>query len=95
MLAPPGLGMGGYGVWRRCPQYIESLARPQTPGKSSGSFRVVSDSYVTNDSGTGIVHQAPAFGEDDYRVCIKHGIIKKGEEVRTPRRSGSRLRVWE
>jgi len=25
------------------------------------------DGYVTNDSGTGVVHQAPAYGEDDYR----------------------------
>eukprot|EP00590_Aulacoseira_subarctica_P009987 CAMPEP_0172418170 /NCGR_PEP_ID=MMETSP1064-20121228/4688_1 /TAXON_ID=202472 /ORGANISM="Aulacoseira subarctica , Strain CCAP 1002/5" /LENGTH=1169 /DNA_ID=CAMNT_0013156975 /DNA_START=55 /DNA_END=3565 /DNA_ORIENTATION=+ len=32
-------------------------------------FQVVADAYVTADSGTGIVHQAPAFGEDDYRVC--------------------------
>lgn len=31
------------------------------------AFRVVSDGYVTDDSGTGVVHQAPAFGEDDYR----------------------------
>ncbi|GJW60003.1 isoleucine--tRNA ligase, cytoplasmic, partial [Tanacetum coccineum] len=31
------------------------------------AFRVVSDGYVTSDSGTGIVHCAPAFGEDDYR----------------------------
>jgi hypothetical protein len=33
----------------------------------SSAFRVVSDGYVTDDSGTGVVHQAPAFGEDDYR----------------------------
>ena len=38
------------------------------------AFRVVSDGYVTADSGTGIVHQAPAFGEDDSRVCIANGI---------------------
>jgi len=31
------------------------------------AFKVVSDGYVTDDSGTGVVHQAPAFGEDDYR----------------------------
>ena len=30
---------------------------------------VVSDDYVTTGDGTGIVHIAPAFGEDDYRVC--------------------------
>lgn len=32
---------------------------------------------MTSDSGTGIVHCAPAFGEDDYRVCIGNHIIKK------------------
>jgi isoleucyl-tRNA synthetase len=39
---------------------------------------------VTDDSGTGIVHQAPAFGEDDYRVCLAHGVIKKGGAVPCP-----------
>ena len=29
----------------------------------TGAFRVVCDGYVTSDSGTGVVHQAPAFGE--------------------------------
>ncbi|KAI0226422.1 isoleucine--tRNA ligase [Massospora cicadina] len=38
-------------------------------------FRVISDTYVTDDSGTGIVHQAPAFGEDDNRVCRSFGVI--------------------
>lgn len=41
------------------------------------AFRVVADNYVTDDSGTGIVHCAPAFGEDDYRVCIENQIITK------------------
>lgn len=41
------------------------------------AFSVVADNYVTDDSGTGIVHCAPAFGEDDYRVCIAAGIIHK------------------
>lgn len=31
--------------------------------------------YVTNDSGTGLVHTAPAHGLDDYRLCIAHGVI--------------------
>jgi len=44
---------------------------------SSEAFRVVADDYVTDDSGTGIVHCAPAFGEDDYRVCLLNKIIKK------------------
>lgn len=46
---------------------------------SEQAFRVVSDNYVTEEGGTGIVHQAPAFGEDDYRVCLKYGIVSKGE----------------
>ncbi|XP_031380711.1 isoleucine--tRNA ligase, cytoplasmic [Punica granatum] len=45
------------------------------------AFRVVADNYVTDDSGTGIVHCAPAFGEDDYRVCIENKIIAKGEDL--------------
>lgn len=44
---------------------------------SDMAFRVVADDYVTSDSGTGIVHCAPAFGEDDYRVCIENQIITK------------------
>ena len=33
------------------------------------SFRVLSDDFVTTTDGTGIVHMAPAYGEDDYRIC--------------------------
>mmetsp|Transcript_9074 Transcript_9074/g.20499 ORF Transcript_9074/g.20499 Transcript_9074/m.20499 type:complete len:1170 (-) Transcript_9074:247-3756(-) len=47
-------------------------------------FRVLSDKYVTDDAGTGIVHQAPAFGEDDYRVCLAHRVIQKGKELPCP-----------
>lgn len=42
---------------------------------SDGVFRVLCDEYVTSDTGTGIVHQAPAFGEDDLRVCLKNKIV--------------------
>eukprot|EP00879_Flechtneria_rotunda_P010867 GHRR01011357.1.p1 GENE.GHRR01011357.1~~GHRR01011357.1.p1 ORF type:complete len:1070 (+),score=427.67 GHRR01011357.1:521-3730(+) len=48
------------------------------------AFRVVSDTYVTDDSGTGVVHQAPAFGEDDYRVGLGAGVISKGEGLPCP-----------
>ncbi|KAG7626279.1 Valyl/Leucyl/Isoleucyl-tRNA synthetase editing domain [Arabidopsis thaliana x Arabidopsis arenosa] len=44
---------------------------------SSVTFRLVADDYVMNDSGTGIVHCAPVFGADDYRVCLENEIIKK------------------
>ncbi|QLL31708.1 hypothetical protein HG536_0B05730 [Torulaspora globosa] len=42
------------------------------------AFKVVGDGYVTSDSGTGIVHNAPAFGEEDYNVCLNHGIFEEG-----------------
>ena len=32
------------------------------------------DDYVTTEDGTGIVHMAPAYGEDDNRVCQKYGV---------------------
>ena len=46
---------------------------------AEGSYReqahyVVCDGYVTLTDGTGIVHIAPAFGEDDYRVGKKYGL---------------------
>ena len=44
---------------------------------SDMAFRVVADDFVTSDSGTGVVHMAPAFGEDDYRVCTENEIINK------------------
>lgn len=40
-------------------------------------FRVVNATYVTSDSGVGMVHQAPAFGEDDYNVAMKAGVISE------------------
>ncbi|GAV69921.1 tRNA-synt_1 domain-containing protein/Anticodon_1 domain-containing protein [Cephalotus follicularis] len=48
---------------------------------SPEAFRVIADNYVTNASGTGIVHCAPAFGEDDYRACMENQIISKEELI--------------
>jgi isoleucyl-tRNA synthetase len=38
------------------------------------AFQVLSADYVTTEDGTGVVHQAPAFGEDDQNVCNAAGI---------------------
>lgn len=43
-------------------------------GDHPGAFRVLVDEFVTTDEGTGIVHLAPAYGEDDYRICRAEGI---------------------
>lgn len=45
------------------------------------AFKVLTDNYVSEESGTGIVHQAPYFGEDDYRVCLAHGIITRDQKL--------------
>lgn len=38
------------------------------------AHRVVADGFVTTGDGTGIVHAAPAFGEDDHRACRDNGL---------------------
>lgn len=38
------------------------------------SFEVVGMDYVTMTDGTGIVHTAPAFGEEDFRAAGEHGL---------------------
>jgi isoleucyl-tRNA synthetase len=46
-----------------------------TAEKSGGDpFRILVGDFVTTEDGTGIVHTAPAFGADDYRVGKKYGI---------------------
>jgi len=52
--------------------------------KEKGAFRVLNDTYVTAETGTGIVHQAPYFGEDDFRCCLEAGIISKDQEIVCP-----------
>jgi len=44
----------------------------ETPG--ARPFRVLTGDFVTTEDGTGIVHTAPAFGADDYRVGKKNNI---------------------
>ncbi|HEY8530211.1 MAG TPA: isoleucine--tRNA ligase [Paenibacillaceae bacterium] len=39
-----------------------------------GAWRVITADFVTDTSGTGIVHIAPAHGEDDYKASMQHGI---------------------
>jgi len=41
---------------------------------TENAWRILVDDYVTTTDGTGIVHQAPAYGEDDQRVTGVHGI---------------------
>jgi isoleucyl-tRNA synthetase len=38
------------------------------------AFRVITGDFVTTEDGTGIVHIAPSFGADDFRVAKQNGI---------------------
>ncbi|KUM31757.1 isoleucine--tRNA ligase [Arthrobacter sp. EpRS66] len=41
---------------------------------TENAWQIVTADYVTVADGTGIVHQAPAYGEDDQKVCEENGI---------------------
>ncbi len=47
---------------------------PYTQPKEGDAFRVIIGDFVTTEDGTGIVHIAPSFGADDFRVANKNGI---------------------
>lgn len=42
--------------------------------KAKGAFKIIHSDHVTTDSGTGVVHMAPAFGEEDFYACQKAGM---------------------
>lgn len=42
--------------------------------KKSGAFKILVGDHVTDTDGTGIVHTAPAFGEEDFNICRQYGI---------------------
>lgn len=52
-----------------CMEYEQLIPEIKVEGKA---FYVTNDTYVTMEDGTGIVHIAPAFGEDDSRVGMKY-----------------------
>ena len=41
-------------------------------GSEQGAFHILCDNYVTSDSGTGVVHQAPEFGEVSKGDVMDH-----------------------
>jgi isoleucyl-tRNA synthetase len=44
-------------------------------GGPTDAFRVLGGDFVTTEDGTGLVHIAPAFGEDDYAVAAANGLF--------------------
>jgi isoleucyl-tRNA synthetase len=66
-------------------EIVESVPASELVGRSyaplfdffvdqPNAFRVIAAPHVTTDSGTGIVHMAPDFGEDDFAACKAEGI---------------------
>ena len=51
----------------------EQLMPYQQP-TDGDAFRVITGDFVTTEEGTGVVHLAPSFGADDFRVSFKYGI---------------------
>ena len=51
-------------------------------------FRVLLDTYVKQDEGVGIVHQAPSFGEDDYNIGWREGVISAEKPAPNPLNAG-------
>ncbi|CAF3304934.1 unnamed protein product, partial [Rotaria sp. Silwood2] len=45
------------------------------------AFHILCDDYVTEDSGTDVVHEASYCGEDDYHVCLANDVINKDRET--------------
>lgn len=52
----------------------EPLFRYFATKASQNAFTVLLDEFVGEEDGTGIVHAAPAFGEQDFYVCVREGI---------------------
>lgn len=49
--------------------YFKTLSKATS--EHNAAFVVIPSAHVTTDSGTGLVHMAPAFGQDDFDVCQK------------------------
>lgn len=52
----------------------ESYTRPFDLVDIPDAHFIVLADYVTTEDGTGLVHQAPAFGADDYQTCKRYGL---------------------
>ncbi|SBS95527.1 isoleucine--tRNA ligase, putative [Plasmodium malariae] len=45
------------------------------------AYKILADDFVTDDVGTGIVHCAPSYGEDDFRICKDNEIIDPEKSI--------------
>jgi isoleucyl-tRNA synthetase len=67
---PVGTVTGAALVGRRYRPLFDFLVEPGGPN----AYQVLAADFVTTEDGTGVVHLAPAFGEEDQNACNAHGI---------------------
>ena len=94
VLADKVLGTGTYTVLEEMKgsdlEYIEYEQLMPFVEVDKKAFYVTCGDYVTTEDGTGIVHTAPAFGEDDYNTGRKYGlpvpnpVDEEGKYTETP-----------
>lgn len=59
---------------RYYPMFTYFADRPATEAPGPNAWSIIAGDFVTTDDGTGLVHIAPAFGEDDMEICLQAGI---------------------
>ncbi|WP_156167637.1 isoleucine--tRNA ligase [Sphingobacterium sp. Ag1] len=75
-------------------RYEQLLPYITSEDLQESAFRVIPGDFVTTEDGTGIVHAAPTYGADDFRVAKEHGVPgilvkdENGKEVPTVDRTG-------
>ena len=62
-------------IGRRYKGPVFELADGGPAPASTDPFHILGGDFVTTDDGTGLVHIAPAFGEDDYKVAADNGVF--------------------
>lgn len=55
-------------------ELVERRYEPLFENRGPNAHRVLAADFVTTDDGTGLVHEAPAYGEEDYELCKANGI---------------------
>ncbi|NQD71906.1 isoleucine--tRNA ligase [Sphingobacterium shayense] len=75
-------------------RYVQLLPYVTSEELQDKAFRVIPGDFVTTEDGTGIVHAAPTYGADDFRVCKENNIPailvrdENGKDVPTVDRTG-------
>ena len=75
-------------------RYEQLLPYITSEDLQENAFRVIPGDFVTTEDGTGIVHAAPTYGADDFRVAKEHGVPgilvkdENGKDVPTVDRTG-------